>query len=200
MLHSRNIEEVRWTERRASHFSGMSRIATTPDRKSALRRRARRAGLRTVALFEALKGVVALIGASVFIRMIRHDVDFGDAAEHILFRFHINPSHHRWSQQVMHAADRISEANIAMILGLAIGYATLRFIEGYGLWKARAWAEWLAIISGCLYLPVEVYEVIRHPNELHWIILAINILVVLYIGFVRWDEIRAHRAAGHAEM
>jgi uncharacterized membrane protein (DUF2068 family) len=178
----------------------MSSITITQDRKTTLRRRARRAGLRTVALFEALKGVVALLGAFVFIRMIRHDVDFGEAAEHILFRFHINPSHHRWSQQVLHAADKISEANIAMILGLAIGYATLRAVEGYGLWKARAWAEWLAIISGCLYLPFEVYEVIRHPNELHWIVLGINIVVVLYIGWVRWDEIKASRAAMSAAM
>src|SRR6201995_3407578 len=165
MLPSRNMDGVRLTQRSASRFSGMSSIATTHNRKSALRRRARRAGLRTVALFEALKGVVALIGAFVFIRMIRHDVDFGDAAEHILFRFHINPSHHRWSPQVLHAADKISGANIAMIMGLAIGYATLRFIEGYGLWKQRAWAEWLAIISGCLYLPFELYELIRRPNE-----------------------------------
>ena len=173
----------------------MSSITTTQDRKSALRRRARRAGLRTVALLEALKGAAALVGAFIFTRMIQHDVDFEEAAEHILFRFHINPSHHRWSQQVLHAADKISDANIAMILGLAFAYASLRFIEGYGLWKARAWAEWLAIISGCLYLPFEVYEIVRRPNELHWIILGINVLVVLYIAFVRWDEIKAAHTA-----
>ena len=196
MLQSRNMDSLRWTERPASRFSGMSSIATTQDRKAILRRRARRAGLRTVALLEALKGVLALVGAFVFIRMLRHDVDFEEAAEHILFRFHINPSNHRWSQQVLHAADKISDTSIAMVLGLAIAYSTLRFIEGYGLWRARAWGEWLAIISGCLYLPFEVYELIRRPNAFHWIILGINILVVLYIGYVRWDEIKA---AHHTE-
>ena len=39
-------------------------------------------------------------------------------------------------------------------------------------------------------LPFEVWKLIRHPNELHWVVLAINILVVLYIAWVRWDEIR----------
>jgi uncharacterized membrane protein (DUF2068 family) len=152
-----------------------------------------RAGLRTVAIVEALKGCLALLGAYVFIHMIRRDVDFEDAAEHVLFFFHINPYHHRLSQQFLRAADKISTTSIAMIAGIAIAYAILRFLEGYGLWKQRAWAEWLAIISGCIYLPFEVYKLIRHPNELHWIILGVNILVVLYIGWVRWDEIAAAR-------
>ena len=170
----------------------MSSITTTHERE-AVRRHSHRAGLRTVAFVEALKGLLALLGAYVLIGMIKRDVDFGDAAEHILFRIHINPTHHRWSQQVLNAADKISGTSIAMIVGLAAAYATLRFLEGYGLWRQRAWAEWLAIISGCIYLPFEIYKVIRHPNELHWIILGINILVVLYIAWVRWDEIVAAR-------
>lgn len=166
---------------------------TTTSGQSLSHRPAHRAGLRTVAIVEALKGGVALLGAYVFIHMIRRDVDFEEAAEHILFRFHINPYNHHWSRQVLHAADKVSSTSIAMIAGIAIAYASLRFLEGYGLWKQRVWAEWLAIISGCIYLPFELYKLIRHPNELHWIILGINILVVLYIAWVRWDEIKAAR-------
>lgn len=155
-------------------------------------RRAHRAGLRTVAFWEALKGGLALLGAYVFIRMIRRDVDFTEAAEHVLFHLHINPQH-RWTQQFLHAAGKVSSTNIAMIISIAVVYAALRFIEGYGLWRQRVWAEWLAIVSGCIYLPFEIYKVIRHPNELHWVILGINIVVVLYIAWVRWDEIKDAR-------
>jgi uncharacterized membrane protein (DUF2068 family) len=168
----------------------MSTNLTTPARRT--RRHTHRGGLRTVAVFEALKGVLALASAYVLTVMIRRDVDFEEAAEHILFSLHINPSHH-WSQEFLHAADKISDASLAMIAAIAITYAALRFAEGYGLWRQRVWAEWLAIISGCVYLPFEIYKVIRRPNELHWAILGINILVVLYIGWVRWDEIKAAR-------
>ena len=171
----------------------MISTTTTSGPKSS-HRPAHRAGLRTVAIVEALKGGVALLGAYVFIHMIRRDVDFEEAAEHILFRFHINPYNHHWSRQVLHAADKVSSTSIAMIAGIALAYATLRFLEGYGLWKQRVWAEWLAIVSGCIYLPFEIYKVVRHPNELHWIILGINIIVVLYIAWVRWDEIVAARS------
>jgi uncharacterized membrane protein (DUF2068 family) len=125
-------------------------------------------GLRMVAVFEALKGALALASAYFLTVMIRRDVDFEEAAEHILFSLHINPSRH-WSQEFLHAADKISGVNLAMISIIAITYASLRFAEGYGLWKQRAWA-----------------------------VLGINILVVLYIAWVRWDEITAARQRASA--
>ncbi len=169
----------------------MSTTTTTPETKCTMRY-SHRAGLRTVAFVEVLKGILAMIGAYVFITLIRRDVDFEEAAEHVLFFLHINP-HHRLSQQFLNAADKMSDTSIAMVAGIAIAYAALRFIEGYGLWRHRVWAEWLAIISGCVYLPFELYKLIRHPNELHWIVLGINVLVVLYIGWVRWEEIRSEQ-------
>jgi uncharacterized membrane protein (DUF2068 family) len=170
----------------------MNRIAGRNQLRSSMHPHSHKGGLRTVAVFEALKGAVALASAYFLIVMIRRDVDFEEAAEHILFSLHISPNHH-WTREFLHAADKISDTSIAMIAAIAITYAALRFAEGYGLWRQRAWAEWLAIISGCAYLPYEIYKVIRRPNQLHWAILGINILVVLYIGWVRWDEIKTGR-------
>ncbi len=168
--------------------------ATTISQTPKLRRRhSHRAGLRTVALLEALKGVIALLVAYAFIHMIHKDVDFGDVAERILRFLHIG-LHHHLAQQFLDAAGKLSDTHIATVLGLAVVYATLRFAEGYGLWKQRAWAEWLAIISGCLYIPFEVQRLFRHATWVHWLILLINILVVFYIAWVRWDEIKAARA------
>src|SRR5271157_4257755 len=174
---------------------GMNSIATRTQLRRSSRAHSHKGGLRMVAVFEAFKGLLALASAYFLIVLIRRDVNFKDAAEHILFSLHISPSHH-WSQQFLRAANQISGINLAMIAAIAVTYAALRFAEGYGLWRQRAWAEWLAIISGCIYLPYEMYKVIRRPNQLHWAILGINILVVLYIGWVRWDEIKASRERG----
>ena len=166
-------------------------MSTTPTTELHIaQHHSHRTGLRTVALVETLKGVLALLAAYIFIRLMRHDVNFGEAAEHVLFFFHIS-ARHRLTQQFLTAADKFSSTSIAMILGIALAYASLRFVEGYGLWKQRAWAEWLAIVSGCIYIPFEVYKLVRHPNQLHIVILTINILVVLYIAWVGWDEIVA---------
>jgi hypothetical protein len=39
-------------------------------------------------------------------------------------------------------------------------YASIRFVEAYGLWHELAWSEWFGAISGSIYLPIEVYELV----------------------------------------
>jgi uncharacterized membrane protein (DUF2068 family) len=175
-----------------SFLLNVSTITTTHDPKIG-KRRSHRAGLRTVGLIEAFKGVLALLAAYVLNRMIRHDVDFEDAAEHLLHFLHIG-LHHHLAQQFLGAADKLSDTRATTILGLAALYAIVRFVEGYGLWRQRVWAEWLAIGSGCIYLPFEIAKLVRHPNQFHVVILVVNLVVVLYIAWVRWDEIKMARA------
>jgi uncharacterized membrane protein (DUF2068 family) len=158
-----------------------------------------RGGLRTVAVLEALKGMLALAAAFGFIVVLRRDVDLENAAENLLYFLHIDPDR-RLSQAFLDAAGKMMNAKIGTVLAIALAYAILRFAEAYGLWKLRAWAEWLAIISGCVYLPFEIYKIIRQPTQFHWALLGINIVVVLYIGWVRWSEIKAGRLSRSREM
>lgn len=151
-------------------------------------------GLRAVAVLEAIKGLLAIAASFVFLELVRKDVDLEDVAQNLLYYLHIDPDR-RLSHMFVHAAGKVMDANVTLVLTIAFIYAAGRLIEGYGLWRQRVWAEWLAIISGAVYLPFELYKLIRHPNWIHWTILLVNIVVVLYIGWVRWDEISAHRAA-----
>jgi uncharacterized membrane protein (DUF2068 family) len=153
-----------------------------------------RRGLRTVALLEAAKGVLVLLAAFGFLEIIRHNIDLEDAAQNLLYYLHIDPDR-RISHALMHAAGRMMDADLLTVFAIALAYSGLRFIESYGLWRQRVWAEWLAIVSGAIYLPLEIYNLVRRPNLIHWMILLINICVVAYIAWVRWDEVRArHRA------
>ena len=85
------------------------------------------------------------------------------------------------------------DANLITVLTIALLYSSLRFIESYGLWRQRVWAEWLAIVSGAIYLPLELYNLISRPSAFHWVILLINIAIVVYIAWVRWDEIKSRQ-------
>src|SRR5437588_7828041 len=113
------------------------------------------AGLRAVSLLEILKGVAA-IGAGIGLFTLLHK-DVGDVAETIVEALHLNPAH-RVAQAFIEAAGRVSDNRIVAFACVAFLYAIIRFIEGYGLWHARAWAEWFAIISGSVYLPWEIIE------------------------------------------
>jgi uncharacterized membrane protein (DUF2068 family) len=143
-----------------------------------------------VAILEGTKGILVLLAAFGFAEILLRHVDLEDAAQNLLYFLHIDPDR-RISHALMHLAGRMMDANLVAVLVIACVYSTLRFIESYGLWRQRVWAEWLAIVSGAVYLPFEIYNLIRRPTMVHWAILLINIGVVLYIAWVRWDEVKA---------
>ena len=148
-----------------------------------------RRGLRTVAILEASKGVLVLLVAFGFAEIIHLHIDLEDAAQNLLYFLQIDPDR-RISHALMHAAGRMMDADLLTVLAIAFVYSSLRFVESYGLWRQRVWAEWLAIVSGAIYLPLELYNLIRRPSIVHWVILLINIAIVVYIAWVRWDEVK----------
>ena len=151
-------------------------------------------GLRTVAIIEATKGALVLLAAFGFFEIIRHNIDLDAVAGNLLYFFHVN-SNLRISHVVMRLAGRMMDADVLTVLTIATVYSSLRFIESYGLWRQRVWAEWLAIVSGAIYLPYELYKLVQRPTAIHWAILLINIVVVAYIAWVRWDDIQERRRA-----
>ncbi|HWC15820.1 MAG TPA: DUF2127 domain-containing protein [Terriglobales bacterium] len=152
------------------------------------------AGLRAVASLEMFKGILAIIGGIGLVTLLHRDI--GDVAENIVEALHLNPAH-RIAQAFLHLADRVDDSRIVAMICVAFAYALIRFIEAYGLWHARAWAEWFAIISGAAYLPWEIVEVAKHVHHIvRWTVLGVNILVVLYMIYVRWDSLKRNRAIG----
>ena len=63
----------------------------------------------------------------------------------------------------------------------ASAYASLRLIEAWGLWGQRRWAEWLGALSGAIYLPIEIYELLQGVTWIKSGIFTINLLCVLLL-------------------
>jgi uncharacterized membrane protein (DUF2068 family) len=59
------------------------------------------------------------------------------------------------------------------------------------LWRQRRWAEWLAVISGAIYIPFEVYELLERVS---WLSLAALLVNVFIVGIMMNALIRRHRA------
>jgi uncharacterized membrane protein (DUF2068 family) len=65
---------------------------------------------------------------------------------------------------------------------LAFGYAVLRIAEAYGLWRGRRWAEWFAVASGGIYVPIEIYELFHGLSKIKVGMLTVNVGIVLFMG------------------
>ena len=139
-------------------------------------------GLHTIAIFEAAKGALVLVvGLGLLSFVHRHAQNVG---EEIVRRFHLNLAHH-YPRIFLDATTHIDDAHLRLLAAAALLYSALRFVEAYGLWRRRAWAEWLAIVSGGIYLPLELYELIERVTVVKAAVFLVNAGIVAYLVYVR---------------
>jgi uncharacterized membrane protein (DUF2068 family) len=60
-------------------------------------------------------------------------------------------------------------------------YAGLLLTEGTGLWLGKRWAEYFTIMATGVFIPLEVYELLRHVSAAKIAVIAINVAVVWYL-------------------
>ena len=72
-------------------------------------------------------------------------------------------------------------------------YAALFLTEGIGLWLLKLWAEWFTVVITSSLLPIEAYEIYRHPTAIKFVVIAINMAVVAYLLYRIKKEPRSRR-------
>jgi uncharacterized membrane protein (DUF2068 family) len=84
---------------------------------------------------------------------------------------------------------QLKEITFALFL-----YAGLDVIEGIGLVLEQGWAEYFTLILTSSFLPWEIYEIIRNVTPFKIGLTLLNLLVVLYIGYVIRDRVRGRQS------
>jgi uncharacterized membrane protein (DUF2068 family) len=143
--------------------------------------RAQKSLLRAVATLEFVKGIFVLLIGICAILLVRKDAWV--MAESLLALLHINTDRHV-AQVFLDFADNLTDTRLWAAARLAFVYSALRFAEGYGLWKERTWAEWIAFLSGTLLFPLEIRELLRGITVVRSLLFAVNIGVVSYMFFL----------------
>lgn len=133
-------------------------------------------GLHVIALVEAGKGALALLAASG-LEILGPAILQGWVHE-LIARFQLDPDHGAMAW----LANTINPDSVHLAAAVAALYGIVHIIEGWGLWKARAWASWLGCITAAAYLPFDVYALVRHPGWLSASVVALNLLVVAVLG------------------
>jgi uncharacterized membrane protein (DUF2068 family) len=145
--------------------------------------------LRLIAVFKFLKcAMLIALGVGAF-RLLHKDV--GVIAQHWVEAFKLDPGN-RFVDAALAKAARLRPEQIRK-LGLgSFLYAGLFLAEGTGLWLEKRWGEWLTVIITSSLVPVEIYEIYRHPSWVKVAVLGINLAIVGYLIY----RIRRGRASG----
>ena len=143
----------------------------------------RRRALRAIALFEAAKGLAALAAGIGLLELLHHDIH--RLALALLWRFHLDPAL-PYPTLLLHYADLLSAIDLRTLAPVALAYIAVRFLEAWGLWKEKTWAEWLGALSGALYIPLELAHLAHRPGAINAGVLLANLVIVGFLAFQLW--------------
>jgi uncharacterized membrane protein (DUF2068 family) len=129
-------------------------------------------GLHVIALFEAGKGLLAWMAASGLALIgpasLQHRVHL------LIARFQLDPDHGAMAW----LAQAIGPGTVHLAAAFAAFYGALHLLEGWGLWRAKAWASWLGCVTAALYLPFDIYAFALHRHWMEAVVVVVNLLVV----------------------
>ncbi len=152
-------------------------------------------GMRAVAIVEGAKAAVVLLAGFGLLALIHHDVQA--LAEKLVRHSHLNPAGH-YPRIFLDAAHNVTDKNLWLLAGFAALYSLVRSIEAYGLWFERRWAEWFALVSCALYLPVEMYEMWHSFGWVKATVYLTNLAIVIYMAYALRHSADQDRELGKA--
>jgi uncharacterized membrane protein (DUF2068 family) len=136
-------------------------------------------GLRAIALLEGAKGLLSL-AASCGLLSLRH-TDLHAATDAFLLRNGIDPEGH-YTRLFIESVAQATNHHAGQIVLLGFAYTLVRFVESYGLWEGKHWAEWFAVISAGIYLPWELLHFARYPRPFTAGIILFNLALIWYLA------------------
>ncbi len=142
-----------------------------------------RRALRAIAVFEASKGLVALVGLIGAIDLLHRDVRA--LAMTLIGRFGLDPQAH-YPSLLLHYAELLPETHVQSLLMLGSAYIALRLLEATGLWLGKAWGEYLGALSGSIYIPFEWLHWMHESSVMNACIVVLNAGIVGYLCFALW--------------
>jgi uncharacterized membrane protein (DUF2068 family) len=150
-------------------------------------------GLRTIALIEAAKGVLA-VAAGAGVLSLRH-TDLHAATDALLLRHGIDPERH-YTRLFIESVARATHTHVGQVVAICFAYALIRFAEAYGLWRGKHWAEWFAVISAGVYVPMEVWHFVHRVTPVNTSLIVFNLLIIVYLARLL-NRQRAERRRAH---
>jgi uncharacterized membrane protein (DUF2068 family) len=98
----------------------------------------------------------------------------------LLRQLGFNIDHSKLVGLLQHAL-ALSNGSLTLLAAGAAGYALIEVVEGTGLWLARRWGEYFAMVATSLGLPLEIYDLTRKVTATALALLAINLALVAYL-------------------
>jgi len=135
-------------------------------------------GVLIIAIFKLVKAALLILVASGALSLL--DNRIRNAMEFRIAQLTAD-SHYRYLNKVagFFGLDTLKHVEV-VVLG-SLFYAALFATEGIGLLMQKRWAEYFTAIVTASFIPLEVYELVRHSSLVKMALITINAIVVVYL-------------------
>jgi uncharacterized membrane protein (DUF2068 family) len=138
----------------------------------------RHGGLMAIAALKFVNGIGLLalgLGALHFL-----NGDLAKDVAHWMDLLRADPHNH----YLIWLLQKLSNVDEHRLRQLSVGtffYSALFLCEGTGLAMAKRWAEYLTIVTTASLMPLEIYEIYLKTTWPRVVVLALNVVVVVYL-------------------
>lgn len=141
--------------------------------------------IHLIAIEKTVKGLSLAVVALRLLTLLHRDVHAW--ALDLMSRHGIDIES-RYAQLVLERLVGVGDQQLVEFGVIAIIWAALYFIEGFGLWMQKRWAEYLTAIATGLFIPAEMYELWERFTWVRVLILGLNTFVLWYLSTRLRDE------------
>jgi len=134
--------------------------------------------VRLISLSKLLKGVL-LIALGVAALKLLH-TDIASLVESWVAVLGLDQNS-RFVGRALSTAAALTPNRVRDLIVGSFLYGGLFLTEGIGLWLLKRWAMWFTVIITGSFLPLEIYELTRHPSAGKIGLLAVNLALVGYL-------------------
>lgn len=134
--------------------------------------------LFAIALFKLAKAALLIVVGIGALRLLHRDM--AQTVTHWVNILRVDPDnrfiHRILTRTLSISPKQLKEASVGTFV-----YAGLFLIEGTGLLLRKRWAEYFTIVTTGALIPVEIYELAKHPTLPKTGVLILNAAIVLYL-------------------
>ena len=136
--------------------------------------------LRWIAVFKLIKAVLLLATGVGILKLLHNDA--ATLLDNWIGVLGLDPGN-RFVELSLQKAANLAPNRIKELGLVSFVYAALFLIEGTGLWLRKRWAEYFTVVITASLVPLEIWELHRHPTVVKTLVLIINIAIVGYLVY-----------------
>ncbi len=131
-----------------------------------------------IAIVKLVKGLLLFLVGIGALSLIHKDA--AEVFTHWARVFQVD-MHRKSIQRWLIELGLVKQRDLALIVTTTFIYSALLLTEGVGLLMEKVWAEYMTTFITATFIPIEVYELVRHMTVIRACVLATNVIIVAYL-------------------